>query len=176
MNERALSTAVHPQADTAGSNAAPFSDVCHSSPIKACNCALIPPRPSRTSDSEICTTALGSNNCGGSARHIGAALPSQEGENVPKGRSKMIRLIAVAGFALAVATSAQAITPAPIAQSDGMITHSPRMRPRQDNGRWPVRGQNHHPPDPPGRPQVRPWNDLLNHGISLHAGSRRSAG
>ncbi len=35
----------------------------------------------------------------------------------------MIRLIAVAGFALAVATSAQAMTPAPIIpQSDGMIT------------------------------------------------------
>jgi hypothetical protein len=34
----------------------------------------------------------------------------------------MIRLIAVAGFALAVATSAQAMTPAPIAQPDGMIT------------------------------------------------------
>jgi hypothetical protein len=34
----------------------------------------------------------------------------------------MIRLIAVAGFALAVATSAQAITLAPIPQPDGMIT------------------------------------------------------
>jgi hypothetical protein len=34
----------------------------------------------------------------------------------------MIRLIAAAGFALAVATSAQAITPAPITQPDGMIT------------------------------------------------------
>jgi hypothetical protein len=34
----------------------------------------------------------------------------------------MIRLIAVAGFALAVATSAQAMTPAPIPQPDGMIT------------------------------------------------------
>lgn len=33
----------------------------------------------------------------------------------------MIRLIAVAGFALAVATSAQAMTPAPIPQPDGMI-------------------------------------------------------
>ena len=35
---------------------------------------------------------------------------------------KMIRLIAVAGFALAVTTSAQAMTPAPIPQPDGMIT------------------------------------------------------
>jgi hypothetical protein len=34
----------------------------------------------------------------------------------------MIKLIAVAGFALAVTTSAQAMTPAPIHQPDGMIT------------------------------------------------------
>ena len=34
----------------------------------------------------------------------------------------MLRLIAVAGFALAVATSAQAMTPAPIPQPDGVIT------------------------------------------------------
>jgi len=34
----------------------------------------------------------------------------------------MIRLIGVASFALLVTTSAQAITPAPIHQSDGMIT------------------------------------------------------
>jgi hypothetical protein len=34
----------------------------------------------------------------------------------------MLRLIAVAGFALAVTTSAQAITPAPIPQPDSMIT------------------------------------------------------
>ena len=34
----------------------------------------------------------------------------------------MIRLIAVAGFALSVAISAQAMTPAPIPQPDGMIT------------------------------------------------------
>jgi len=34
----------------------------------------------------------------------------------------MIRLIAAAGFVVALATSAQAITPAPIPQSDGMIT------------------------------------------------------
>jgi hypothetical protein len=33
----------------------------------------------------------------------------------------MIRLIAVAGFALSVAVSAQAMTPAPIPQPDGMI-------------------------------------------------------
>jgi hypothetical protein len=34
----------------------------------------------------------------------------------------MIRLIAVVGFALSVAISAQAMTPAPIPQPDGMIT------------------------------------------------------
>ena len=34
----------------------------------------------------------------------------------------MIRLIAIAAFALAVATSAQAITLAPLHQSDNMIT------------------------------------------------------
>ncbi len=36
----------------------------------------------------------------------------------------MIRLITVAGFALAVATSAQAMTPAPVHQPEGMITHA----------------------------------------------------
>jgi len=34
----------------------------------------------------------------------------------------MIRLIAVTGFAFAIVTSAEAMTPAPIAQPDGMIT------------------------------------------------------
>ena len=34
----------------------------------------------------------------------------------------MIRLIAVAAFALAVATSAQAMSPAPLPQLDGMVT------------------------------------------------------
>ena len=34
----------------------------------------------------------------------------------------MIRLIAFAAFALAVATSAQAMSPVPLHQSDGMIT------------------------------------------------------
>jgi hypothetical protein len=34
----------------------------------------------------------------------------------------MIKLIAAAGFALAIATSAQAMTPAPLAQPDHMIT------------------------------------------------------
>jgi len=34
----------------------------------------------------------------------------------------MIRLIAVAGFAIAFVTGAQAMTPAPIPQEDGIIT------------------------------------------------------
>jgi hypothetical protein len=34
----------------------------------------------------------------------------------------MIKLIAAAGFALVLATSAQAMTPAPLAQPDDMIT------------------------------------------------------
>ena len=34
----------------------------------------------------------------------------------------MIRLIAVAGFVLAIATSAQGMTPAPIPQPDRMVT------------------------------------------------------
>ena len=34
----------------------------------------------------------------------------------------MIRLIAVAGFVLSAAISAQAMTPAPVPQPDGMIT------------------------------------------------------
>jgi hypothetical protein len=34
----------------------------------------------------------------------------------------MIRLVAVAAFALAVATSAQAMSPVPLYQSDGMMT------------------------------------------------------
>jgi hypothetical protein len=38
------------------------------------------------------------------------------------GRKRMIRLIAVAGFVLAVATSAQAMTAAPIHQQDGMVS------------------------------------------------------
>src|SRR5215471_1130468 len=37
-------------------------------------------------------------------------------------RNTMLRLFAVAGFALAVTTPAQAITPAPLPQPDGMIT------------------------------------------------------
>jgi hypothetical protein len=49
-------------------------------------------------------------------------LPSTVCEGRKKQEERMLRLIAVAGFALAVTTSAQAITPAPIPQPDGMIT------------------------------------------------------
>ena len=34
----------------------------------------------------------------------------------------MLRLIAIAGFALSISTSAQAITPAPLPQVDDMVT------------------------------------------------------
>lgn len=47
----------------------------------------------------------------------------------------MIRLIAVAGFALAVATSAQAMTPAPLQQPDEMV-----MTVREGCGPGRVRG------------------------------------
>ena len=61
----------------------------------------------------------------------------------------MIRLIAVAGFALAVATSAQAMSPAPLHQPDGMTTQvafgcgAGRTRVG-----WCLRGQNHQTPSP----------------------------
>ena len=54
----------------------------------------------------------------------------------------MIRLIAFAAFALAVATTAQAMSPVPLHQSDDMITQV-----RQHCGRDDCR--------PPQRPQVR---------------------
>jgi hypothetical protein len=52
--------------------------------------------------------------------------PSNGGKTSPtvKRRTTMIRLIAVAGFVLTVATSAQAMTPVPIPQPDGMITQT----------------------------------------------------
>jgi len=40
----------------------------------------------------------------------------------------MIRLIAIAGFALVVATSAEAMSPAPLHQSEGMITQIRQAR------------------------------------------------
>ena len=47
---------------------------------------------------------------------------------VHKGRNEMIRLIAIAGFALVVATSAEAMSPAPLHQSEGMITQIRQAR------------------------------------------------
>jgi hypothetical protein len=41
----------------------------------------------------------------------------------------MIRLIAVAAFALAIATSAQAMSPAPLHQPDGMVKQARVGRP-----------------------------------------------
>src|SRR5439155_13758534 len=35
------------------------------------------------------------------------------------------------------------------------------MRPRQDSSCWCLRGQNHHPPDPPSLPQGLPQGRLL---------------
>ena len=43
----------------------------------------------------------------------------------------MIRLIAFAAFALAVATSAQAMSPPPLHQSDGIRTEALRTLPRR---------------------------------------------
>ena len=44
----------------------------------------------------------------------------------------MIRLIAIAAFALTAATSAQAMSPAPLHQADGMITQVRRQLRRGD--------------------------------------------
>jgi hypothetical protein len=46
----------------------------------------------------------------------------------------MIRLIAFAAFALAVATSAEAMSPAPLHQSDSMITQVRKARQAADAG------------------------------------------
>jgi hypothetical protein len=50
-----------------------------------------------------------------------AGLPSTV-RGRKSGENTMLRLFTVAGFALAVATSAQAMSPAPLTQPDGMIT------------------------------------------------------
>jgi hypothetical protein len=75
----------------------------------------------------------------------------------------MIRLIAVAGFALSVAVSAQAMTPAPITlQPDGMIT---KVAAACGVGRTRVNGvcvaRTTVPSDPPSRPQMCDRIDLL---------------
>jgi hypothetical protein len=69
----------------------------------------------------------------------------------------MLRLFTVAGFALAVATSAQGISPAPLSSA---IRHnqpsSLGMRPRSDASCGCLRGKNQHPAYPPSRPQGLP--------------------
>ena len=69
----------------------------------------------------------------------------------------MIKLIAAAGFLVAVATSAHAITPASISQPDGMLS---QVRfgcgPFRTRVAGILRGQNHHPPYPPTRPPSLP--------------------
>ena len=73
----------------------------------------------------------------------------------------MIRLVAVAGFALSLAVSAQAMTPAPtVIQPDGMITKSLACGPgmtRVNGVCVAVRRSS----CPPSRPQMRDRNDLL---------------
>ena len=62
----------------------------------------------------------------------------------------MMKLIAAAGFLVAVATSAHAITPAPNPQPDGMLSQV-RLGcgPFKDPSCSYLRGQNHYPPYPP---------------------------
>jgi hypothetical protein len=60
---------------------------------------------------------------GGPTQSALCVVQAVPGASRQQGRKRMIRLIAVAGFAIAVATSAQAMTTAPISQPDGMITH-----------------------------------------------------
>src|SRR5215831_5305805 len=54
--------------------------------------------------------------------HVRGCYPPQCMSEDKQEDKRMLRLFAVAGFALAVTTSAQAITPAPLPQPDGMIT------------------------------------------------------
>ena len=57
----------------------------------------------------------------------------------------MIRLVAVA-FALAVATSAQAMSPAPLQQPDDMVTQIREACGGSGKNKWRLRGQNHQAP------------------------------
>ena len=67
----------------------------------------------------------------------------------------MIRIIAFAAFALAVATSAQAMSPVPLHQPDGMITQvREACGPVRVRNQWCLRGQNHQAPCPPRDAQV----------------------
>jgi hypothetical protein len=64
----------------------------------------------------------------------------------------MIRLIAVIGFALSIATSAQAMAPAPIPQIvNDEITQIAAAWSGQDPSQRRMRGKDHHPSNPPRR-------------------------
>src|SRR5262249_23901815 len=54
--------------------------------------------------------------------HVRGCYPPQCMSEDKQEDKRMLRLFGVAGFALAVTTSAQAITPAPLPRPDGMIT------------------------------------------------------
>ena len=74
----------------------------------------------------------------------------------------MLRLIATAGFALSVAVSAQAMTPAPIAQPDSMITEiAAACRRRQDSRQRCMCRKNHRSSDPASRLQKCERDNLL---------------
>ena len=67
----------------------------------------------------------------------------------------MLRLIAIAGFALSISTSAQAITPAPLPQVDEMVTQvAVGCGPGRTRIRRRMRCTDYRPPDPPRRPSV----------------------
>ena len=67
----------------------------------------------------------------------------------------MIRLIIVAGFALVVGTSAQAMSPAPLLQTDTMTTQVAMGCSGQDTSWWCLRGPDHQTPSPQGSPPLR---------------------
>ena len=72
----------------------------------------------------------------------------------------MIRLIAFAAFAFAVATSAHAMSSAPLHQPDGMITQVPRsMWCRYAHGEWCLHNYIRPPPRTPGS-RHRPLKNL----------------
>ena len=82
----------------------------------------------------------------------------------------MIRMFAVGGFALILAASAQAMTPAPIAQSDDIITQVAfGCGPGRTRVRKRLRGENHHPPDPTSGPQVCAMASRCLHRVVLAA-------
>jgi len=68
----------------------------------------------------------------------------------------MLKLIAIADFALTIATSAQGMTPAPLAPPDDIgDTSGRRMWPGQDQNQRCMRRADDRTPDSPRRPQMR---------------------